>query len=184
MYYHMFRTKLENEGIFEVHEYWSINKNIEKQYSLDDLQVYRSERMREQFPERDDYKVEKSKCVMNDFLKKNNINLGEVLKIFTDKSKFWDYLKNDFDDYPVVIKFCHLTQGSQAGYAFKGGNIGNSFSENKDSINEDRFHTFVEVGMDLVGVDPDRPWTEYVDKLLAAVDPRNIYSTGVENISE
>mmetsp|Transcript_48374 Transcript_48374/g.80227 ORF Transcript_48374/g.80227 Transcript_48374/m.80227 type:complete len:558 (+) Transcript_48374:75-1748(+) len=66
---------------------------------------------------RDDFRIEKDKCAMFRFLKRNRLPIPPILGQWSDKSKFLSALftASAFTNntrWPVFIKFCHLTQGS------------------------------------------------------------------------
>eukprot|EP00472_Partenskyella_glossopodia_P004299 CAMPEP_0197539244 /NCGR_PEP_ID=MMETSP1318-20131121/62114_1 /TAXON_ID=552666 /ORGANISM="Partenskyella glossopodia, Strain RCC365" /LENGTH=273 /DNA_ID=CAMNT_0043097909 /DNA_START=396 /DNA_END=1214 /DNA_ORIENTATION=- len=67
---------------------------------------------------RDDFKVEKDKCVMMDFFKKNQFPMPQVLKVWKVKEIAKRDIRDDAQsllgstDFPVFLKCCHLTQGS------------------------------------------------------------------------
>jgi len=70
---------------------------------------------------RDDYKVEKDRCKMYSFFKKNNLPICDVLGEWTSKEDFFKVLKAGEvtklagGDFPVFFKACHLTQSSSQG---------------------------------------------------------------------
>ena len=66
---------------------------------------------------RDDFAIEKSKCVMNDFHERNGLPIPRLLGNWTNRTIFLREMKSGralahVKQWPVFVKFCHLTQGS------------------------------------------------------------------------
>jgi len=164
---------------YKVHPYWSLN-SLEPISSTNfvDLSVARAQRIFDQFPERLDYQVEKSKCKMYDYMEKNGMAHGDVLKMFLNenaKGDFWDWIKlQDSNEFPLVIKFCHLTQGSQVQgknegeVAIKGNTF---FLSSPTKVKSDEFREWIETGFSLESMDPGRKWEHLMENPLKATPP-------------
>jgi len=66
---------------------------------------------------RDDFLIEKSKCVMSSFFERNQLPMVAILRNWTDHRNFTADMRSgaavrDVTTWPIFIKFCHLTQGS------------------------------------------------------------------------
>jgi len=67
---------------------------------------------------RDDFKVEKDKCEMNRFFKRNKMPMVPVTNVWRQPHSFMSDLQaisKSAKRWPLFIKFCHLTQGSAHG---------------------------------------------------------------------
>lgn len=66
---------------------------------------------------RDDFLIEKSKCVMSSFFQRNGLPMVPILRNWTNQQQFIADLASgaavaNVNQWPIFIKFCHLTQGS------------------------------------------------------------------------
>ena len=47
-------------------------------------------------------------------MQKNNINHPRISQVMETEEAFWKFIDGfDIKNYPLIVKFCHLTQGSQ-----------------------------------------------------------------------
>jgi len=83
-------------------------------WSFNTLLTWRARSMVKQLGMRDDFKVEKEKCVMMNFLSANNISHPRVVGTWYDQAAFnrtVDALPLMDTPWPLFIKACHLTTG-------------------------------------------------------------------------
>ena len=97
---------------------------------MDDMLVARTVRMYKQHIQNgpDLYKVEKSKCVMHEHFRQHRLPHARIYEIWDEVKKFLHALEGIRDDhysgtikFPFMIKFCHLTQGTQFSLLGAGG---------------------------------------------------------------
>ncbi|GAB5357019.1 hypothetical protein AAMO2058_000337800 [Amorphochlora amoebiformis] len=119
---------------------------------------------------RDDFKVEKDKCVMMGFFQKNKFPMPKVLKVWRVKQDTIRDLKQDSHhllegtEYPVFLKCCHLTQGSsKSTIAIKSpAQIRRTWSTLLRWIN---------IKWDYRSDDWERPWAKDMNKLTDSLLP-------------
>jgi len=116
----------ESAANFSVHSYFAtVAKHVNTAqvgwYEIIGFRALEMARMLEE-EGKDDYKVEKDKCVMMEFFQRNNFPLPPVFKVWRNKAAAINDLENSPEDvlsgnkeFPVFLKSCHLTQGSSKG---------------------------------------------------------------------
>lgn len=110
---------------YRIHAYWNLHDILSSwdmtSADLNQLLKIRTRNMATQWKEyrRDDFKIEKSKCVMYRYFECNNVPHPNVIRYWDDDRSFFANLSTVPSTlFPAILKFCHLTQGGQ----FKGGN--------------------------------------------------------------
>jgi len=180
-YYHQFMSSLPKD--LEVHAYWGL-RHIPTWTpwpftNFRSIQTLRARRIYEQFPTRDDFKIEKSKCYMYRYMQNANIPHGVIRGYFNNSEEFSAWLGKQ-ESYPMVVKFCHLTQGSQQcpEKNCPAGVSGNTFFLAKKATAEStEFKNWVDYRWPLLAEDPGRPWEEYMREPLHSV-PAGIFVQG------
>ncbi|CAE8619987.1 unnamed protein product [Polarella glacialis] len=109
----------ESAKNFYLHEYWNDMQAASRDDDWIDTLAVRAAGMRKQFDQngREDFRVEKDKCDMFEFLTRNEFPLPKVYGIW--RSSPTDFMENlqsgraipANTSYPVFLKMCHLTQG-------------------------------------------------------------------------
>jgi len=116
------------------------------------------------------FKIEKDKCAMLDFFQSNDINIPKVIGIYHDRKDLYAALNkikasSPMYNYPLFLKGCHLTQGSDRGTV-------PAFARNFTQVNFKRYLIpWVDAKWDQRPQDRDRPWTDVMNRLLARLEP-------------
>jgi len=119
---------------------------------------------------RDDYRVEKDKCVMMEFFERNQFPMPKIFKVWRVKSKAIQDLTERPEQilgdtkFPVFLKSCHLTQGSS-----KGTTPVKSLLELKDSWTW--FHRWINAKWQYRSDDWERPWAADMNLLTNTLVP-------------
>eukprot|EP00658_Telonema_sp_P-2_P041623 TRINITY_DN29791_c0_g1_i2.p1 TRINITY_DN29791_c0_g1~~TRINITY_DN29791_c0_g1_i2.p1 ORF type:complete len:506 (+),score=84.35 TRINITY_DN29791_c0_g1_i2:1-1518(+) len=140
----------------ELHPYWSLAGFPVQDMTFNELLTARSMRMWQQWPDRDDFTVEKSKCVMNRYFARAGLPHPQVLQHWDDPEAFLLALEAvDSEAFPFMIKFCHLTQGSQ------GKNT--HYVRDRETLAQDRgqIAEWVMRSWNLTSKDYGRPWGSF-----------------------
>ena len=66
-----------------------------------------------------------------DYFKRHNIPHVPVIGQWDSKGDFWSWIRSDKAEFPLIVKFCHLTQGTQAWKGFKEVHGNTFFLKNK-----------------------------------------------------
>jgi len=173
-YYHEYLENMGDKPI-KLHQYWALDEiDVRRSRHFNDLEVARSKRIKDQLSVRDDFKIEKSKCHMYEFMQKNNINHPRISQVMETEEAFWKFIEAfDTKNYPLIVKFCHLTQGSQGAKVEDNPLIaGNTyFLKSKETTELKHFKLWVKYGFNLIPADPDRPWTDNMAGALATLEP-------------
>jgi len=144
---------------FNVHEYFQIPEGADLTH-VHEFMYFRTKKIHDQFVANKNlnFRIEKSKCFMYDFLQRHSISHVPVLGQWDSKEAFWSWIESEEASFPLIVKFCHLTQGGQAwkGYEEISGN--SFFIKNAGAAKSDLFHKWVNVGWDLIPRDPGRVW--------------------------
>jgi len=108
---------------YHLHQYWQdVGRDIKSPtmgwYALIGARIHGMARLYRESG-RDDFKVEKDKCIMYEFLTGNNLPICPLLGRWPTLEGFVADLRTGhaFDNataWPVFLKTCHLTQGSSA----------------------------------------------------------------------
>jgi hypothetical protein len=107
---------------FELHPYWA-DTELSEQPELRNQLHERVKSMLRQLrsdKRRDDYRVEKDRCAMYEFLSANSIPFPPLLGEWHDREKLLADLRSgaaiaEAKDWPIFLKACHLTQHSSSG---------------------------------------------------------------------
>ncbi|CAE8605133.1 unnamed protein product, partial [Polarella glacialis] len=104
---------------YQMHSYWEIKGLTENHTSYDDLVLKRFETWVEllQKSGRDDFKIEKDKCALINFFRRNNFPISPVLGHWTSNETLLEDLGTGKilganSVWPVFLKCCHLTAGA------------------------------------------------------------------------
>jgi len=142
-----------------IHEYFNIPEGKDLSH-VHEFMYFRTKKIHDDFVTKNNrnFRIEKSKCFMYDFFKRHDIPHVPVLGQWSSKENFWSWIKSGDATFPLIVKFCHLTQGGQAwkGYEEISGN--SFFIKDAESVKSDLFHKWVNVGWDIVPADPGRVW--------------------------
>jgi len=157
---------------FDVHEYWQLSRGKSLSH-LDDFMFDRTKKIHDQYlaTGRTDFQIEKSKCFMYDYFKRHNIPHVPVIGQWDSKEDFWSWIRSDKAEFPLIVKFCHLTQGTQAWKGFKEVHGNTFFLKNKESLDKELFQKWINAGWATVPEDPGRSWEENMREPLKALTP-------------
>merc|ERR1711865_318406 len=119
---------------------------------------------------RDDFRVEKDRCAMYEFFRRNNIPICKVLGSWRDQNQMLQSFSNGsfssaVPTWPVFLKACHLTQSSS-----KGTRIIKS-AEHLSQIMSEDLPAWVGEKWAFRAHDFDRPWVKEGDQLTDALVP-------------
>jgi len=158
---------------FEAHPYWDVVNppGTYDRYSYVATARFRAMRRNLEVHGRDDFKIEKSKCVMTRFLQRNAFPIPPILSIWNTSS-----LPSELNEascpsapLPLFVKACHLTQGHLHSW---------SRVERCDQLPE--LKAWMEAIFNTVADDHKRMWAEDADKLTAKLEPGFFLQGGVK----
>jgi len=98
---------------------------------------------------------------------------GDILGYFENGETFWNWMETQ-EKFPMVVKFCHLTQGSQQcpEQECPKETRGNTFFlSKKEKSQSEAFKKWVDFRWTLLSEDPGRPWEKYMQEPLHSVPP-------------
>lgn len=104
---------------FQLHEYFShtqLPKLGMDWFDMISVRMSVMAQMYREIPHRDDFKIEKNKCDMYSFFKRQSLPFAPIINQYTDLSLLSSAWDSDTvfpfnQTFPVVVKSCHITQG-------------------------------------------------------------------------
>lgn len=155
---------------FEIHPYFELD-DVKENLTFRQVVHKRIQTMYDQFIENGsmDYRLEKDRCAMFEFLSRNKIKHPKVAKMWYTREKMISDVTSGkvtkmMKNWPIFFKACHLTQRSS------GGTFAVKDSEKYEEVTQDIVN-FVNDKWVYRSRDVDRPWQKEGDAITDALTP-------------